>query len=465
MIKSPKPIPHAQVPGTGTSGLIRRGTVWWIDLHLDGRRIRRSTRTSDENLARMQVERLRQELLVGRITGTTPECLRPKVDLVSHIERVLNDLKAEGLRPSTLRRYGPVWRNFAAWLNKELGRKPMVHDITPSVMVRWREHAERSPRSGNGRIGLHSRPPSPRTVANELDILRAFLRRCVRAGLLNSNPEEGIGRPRDAYQHHVRALGQDETERLLGAADSYDTWRATRGCSYGPILGLVMRLYLHTGLRLEELRQITLDDATARDSSGLRILRLRPRSTPLTVLVPHAPLTPRGRRKRAPWPEEINAMPDCPRVHHRREGVIQFTMSHHWRPKTKGRDVPLSPTACTLVEEIRTWRECLLASKHPLCRARRDLELPEPPFLIPDPCGLAWRWQMSRIMQHCCEHVGISPVVRTHDLRHTFATRLRAMGVQLETIKDLLGHADIAETMCYAHYNNREGLTAVSLLG
>ena len=38
-----------------------------------------------------------------------------------------------------------------------------------------------------------------------------------------------------------------------------------------------------------------------------------------------------------------------------------------------------------------------------------------------------------------------------HALRHTCASRLLFMGVDLVTIKEWLGHADIQTTMRYAH--------------
>ena len=41
--------------------------------------------------------------------------------------------------------------------------------------------------------------------------------------------------------------------------------------------------------------------------------------------------------------------------------------------------------------------------------------------------------------------------LRFHDLRHTFATRLRRSGADLAIVKDALRHEDIATTMRYAH--------------
>ncbi len=41
--------------------------------------------------------------------------------------------------------------------------------------------------------------------------------------------------------------------------------------------------------------------------------------------------------------------------------------------------------------------------------------------------------------------------LRLHDLRHTFATRTLAAGADIATVKELLGHADIATTAKYLH--------------
>lgn len=54
---------------------------------------------------------------------------------------------------------------------------------------------------------------------------------------------------------------------------------------------------------------------------------------------------------------------------------------------------------------------------------------------------------------------------RWHDLRHTFASRLRMKGAPLEDIADLLGHKSLAMTRRYAHLGPNKLHAVVSLLG
>lgn len=41
--------------------------------------------------------------------------------------------------------------------------------------------------------------------------------------------------------------------------------------------------------------------------------------------------------------------------------------------------------------------------------------------------------------------------VQFHNLRHTFASRLVIAGADLRAVQELMGHADIRMTQCYAH--------------
>jgi integrase len=54
--------------------------------------------------------------------------------------------------------------------------------------------------------------------------------------------------------------------------------------------------------------------------------------------------------------------------------------------------------------------------------------------------------------------------LRFHDLRHTFASRLVEKGVDLITVKDLLGHSSVKTTERYTHSNKEQKRNAVELL-
>ncbi len=56
------------------------------------------------------------------------------------------------------------------------------------------------------------------------------------------------------------------------------------------------------------------------------------------------------------------------------------------------------------------------------------------------------------------------PGLRIHDLRHTFATRLVLMGVDLPTVASLLGHSSIQMTMRYSHPGPDDRRRAVAKL-
>jgi site-specific recombinase XerD len=53
---------------------------------------------------------------------------------------------------------------------------------------------------------------------------------------------------------------------------------------------------------------------------------------------------------------------------------------------------------------------------------------------------------------------------RFHDLRHTFASRLVQMGVDLYVVKELLNHSSITVTQRYAHLRLENVKRAVEML-
>nr|WP_321453166.1 tyrosine-type recombinase/integrase [uncultured Carboxylicivirga sp.] len=61
------------------------------------------------------------------------------------------------------------------------------------------------------------------------------------------------------------------------------------------------------------------------------------------------------------------------------------------------------------------------------------------------PTGVQWA------MRQAAKKAGIQKQVTSHVLRHTYATHLLEMGLDIMTLKDLLGHVDIKTTLVYLH--------------
>ncbi|ATS39460.2 MULTISPECIES: site-specific integrase [Xanthomonas] len=70
---------------------------------------------------------------------------------------------------------------------------------------------------------------------------------------------------------------------------------------------------------------------------------------------------------------------------------------------------------------------------------------------------------ISSSWEELCDTIAL-PGFRFHDLRHTFASRLVMAGVDLNTVRELLGHSDIRMTLRYAHLAPDKLAEAVSKL-
>jgi len=111
---------------------------------------------------------------------------------------------------------------------------------------------------------------------------------------------------------------------------------------------------------------------------------------------------------------------------------IKIRVKDDWSPKTNEREIPINDG---LLELLKHHRD---KNKHSRWVFHHKGERIEPNSLRKKLISVA-------------KKSGIIGLTKIHTLRHTFASHLVMSGVDLPTVKKLMGHSDIETTMIYSH--------------
>ena len=140
-------------------------------------------------------------------------------------------------------------------------------------------------------------------------------------------------------------------------------------------------------------------------------------------------------------------------VAHQGEVRDEVYLPHHITKTKRSRVVPLNSVAQKCVAKLLEFNK------------KRGFSVePEAPLFPWKSHGFLPRREAERMIQKLRERVGLSAKVTPHIFRHFFATRLAALGVDLPTLQDLLGHESLKSTQIYTWTTEERRRDAVSRL-
>ncbi|MFC2161580.1 tyrosine-type recombinase/integrase [Acidobacteriota bacterium] len=117
------------------------------------------------------------------------------------------------------------------------------------------------------------------------------------------------------------------------------------------------------------------------------------------------------------------------------------------------------------VENTKSGRNRLVGINSPLLQKLQKLRSKntQSPYVYTNPGTKKPYGDMRNGFQGACKRADIKGL-RFHDLRHTFASRLVERGIDLITVKDLLGHSTVRMTERYTHSSQLSKRKAVEIL-
>ena len=125
---------------------------------------------------------------------------------------------------------------------------------------------------------------------------------------------------------------------------------------------------------------------------------------------------------------------------------IKISVKDNWAPKTNEREIPINNGLYEILQ-------------------RQRVKTNGSSYVFPGEDGKKiYKNRLRNRLITLTKKLGFGEVTQIHALRHTFASHLVMKGVDLSTIKQLLGHSDIETTMIYSHLTEDHVNNAVEKL-
>ena len=348
--------------------IYKRGRTWYLDLRVNGKRIRRKVGSS-KKIAELALKDAEVKIARDEFGFTKNDIGNRKF-----FDRFLEYSKAIH-QITTTNRYRAVIDHFITFLNEKRHALGFLSQITPEVIDQYKVHRKTVWINPNGSqvetkegIKGHTRKGArAHTINFEIGTLRTIFYLAMKWGYLKENPTKLVKRLKVDDSKKIRLLSIEECRQLLEACPQE--------------LYPIYFTFLNSGLRKAELENLEWDDIEF------------------------------DRRK------------------------IKVQRKTFWKPKTGEREVPINSPLMSLFKDLHLKNEQGLQSN----------------FVFPHNDGSKIKTKLRERLIRIAEQAGIKRLSRVHDLRHTFASHLVMKGVDLPTVKELLGHSNIETTMIYAH--------------
>jgi len=238
------------------------------------------------------------------------------------------------------------------------------------------------------------------TIKRYLNTLKAVLNKAVEWGVIEKSPLTGLKPIKTDDLGRVRFLNNDEEKSLLNALDSREAFMRKNNDSANKARAQQGRTLLAS------LNQVTYTDYLK----------------PMVILAKNTGMR-KGEILSLTW-RDINFQ------------TAQITIRGETAKSSKTRHIPLNKAAYAMMEK---W--------HKQSENERVFNI----------------GSIQGVWNNLIKSTGIADF-RFHDLRHDFASKLVMAGVDLKTVQELLGHADLTMTLRYSHLASSHKADAVERL-
>ncbi len=348
--------------------IFKRGKVWYVDIRVSGRRIRKRIGTS-KKIATLALQDAEVKAARKEFGFATKD-----IAIDKFFEQYF-DYSRTSHQPKTTSRYKAVIDHLIAFIREKCPDVTFVSQITPQILDQYKVFRKDSWVNPNGHeiesdddVKEHTRKGArSHTINFELSALRTIFNLAKKWDYLKENPTDKVKKLKVTDSKPIRFLTRDECQRLLESCPEE--------------LYPIYYTFLNTGMRKAELENLEWEDVDFK------------------------------RRK------------------------IKIRRKDFWQPKTGEREIPLSDSLYTLLKQV--------------CDSNK--KKPQSGFVFSHSDGSKIRIKLREKLIKIGKQADIENLTKLHTLRHTFASHLVMSGVDLPTIKKLMGHSDIQTTMIYAH--------------